>query len=209
MKAIGKSSLSSVLKVALDVMWYLALVAIVIGLGVMVYSLVTEGNVGGYMMLPVVLDIDHSVYSITAARMGINEIRLDCVEAHMKFDSPGSGFLLFFGLHMAVGLAIVLLVLYQLRKIFATLTAGSPFVSANAARIRLIGWIVIIGELVEEILQTVGQRIVIASFETQGVTFRWDIDLSLSTIMWGFVLLVLAEVFRLGVQMREDQELTV
>ena len=209
MKAIGSSSLSSVLKVTLDVLWYLALVVIVIGLGIGVFSLVTKGNVAGQLTLPVVLEIDEDIYSIRAEGADTGAAELDCVTAHMRFPSPGTRFLLFLGIFIAVSSAVVLIVLYQLRRIFATLAAGSPFVPANAARIRFIGWVVIVGELAEEALQALGQRIVMTSFETVGVTFRWDIDFNFTTIFWGFVLLVLAEIFRLGVKMREEQELTV
>jgi len=108
-----------------------------------------------------------------------------------------------------VAISIVLLVVYQLRNIIATLAAGSPFVPANAERIRFIGWVVIVGELVGELIEFLGHLAVVATFDAHGLTFRWSLDISATTLFWGFVLLALAEVFRQGVEMREEQSLTV
>ncbi len=177
--------------------------------GFATFTLITGGNVSGHLNLPIVMDIHEDVYSITGVDDGATAATLDHVMAHLSFRSPNKQFLFFFIIYCGAGVALLLVVIHLLRKIFATLAAGSPFVAANASRIRLIGWIVIVAEFVEQLLEILGQRIVMASFTTEGVTLRWDIDLSFSTIFWGFVLLVLAEVFRLGVEMREDQEFTV
>ncbi len=209
MRTIGKSSLSSVLKVTLDVLWYLALVVTVVVIGMAIFSLFTDGKVTGHLDLPVVLELNEDIYSITGKDAGVDDATLEHVQAHLNFRTPSNAFLLFFIIYCGSGVALLLVVIHLLRKIFSTLAAGSPFVPSNAARIRLIGWIVIGAEFAEQLLQVVGQRIVMASFDTEGVTLRWDIDISGSTIFWGFVLLVLAEVFRLGVEMREDQEFTV
>jgi hypothetical protein len=54
-----------------------------------------------------------------------------------------------------------------------------------------------------------GQVIIKNSFQATGITFQWTYNMSVQTLFWGFVLIALAEVFRLGVEMREEQSLTV
>jgi hypothetical protein len=209
MATTRKSPIASVLKVTLDVVWYLAigllgLAAVLLGL-----SVLTDGNVPGHLNIPVLVDIDPHIYSISAPDQGVASAELTDVSAELRFRSPGREFLAFFAFYLLVAVAIVLIVLYQLRNIIATLAAGSPFVAANASRIRLIGWVVIVGELVQEVIEFLGHLAVTASFEAQGLTFRWSLDISLTTIFWGCVLLALAEVFRQGVEMREEHALTV
>lgn len=209
MRALGKSSISSVLKITLDIVWYLSIAGVVLLVLFLGFSLVTNGNVSGHLSLPVVVNIDPDAYSITAEKYGIASAELEDVSAHLRFRSPGGGFLSFFIFHVAVDIAIVMVVIYLLRRIISTLAAGSPFVPANASRIRAIGWVVIVGEFAKQFVEFLGHIIVTTTFDAQGLSFEFDMEFSLSTIFWGFVLLALAEVFRLGVQMREDQSLTI
>jgi hypothetical protein len=209
MKTIGKSSLSSVLKVVVDVVWYLSIAGLALAVVLAALSVVRRGNVPGHLNVPVLFTVDPGSYHISAPDYGITGAELTDVSGDLHFRSPGGQLLLFFAAYIAVGLAIVMVVLYQLRTILATLAAGSPFVAANASRIRFIGWVVIIGEVVQAFVDFMGQMIVKATFEATGVTFGWSFHMSFQTLFWGFVILAVAEVFRLGVELREDQSLTV
>lgn len=205
----ARSPLASALKITLDIVWYLLIALLALAAVLLGMSILTQGNVPGHLNIPVLISLDPGTYAISAPTHGIPNAELTDVTADLRFRSPGGEFLSFFAVYLAVGVSIALLVIYQLRNIIATLAAGSPFVPANAARIRFIGWVVIFGELAQTIVEFLGHLAVAATFETTGLAFRWSFHLSLTTIFWGCVLLALAEVFRLGVEMREDQSLTV
>lgn len=209
MQSTHRSPIASALKITLDIVWYLLIALLVLAAVLLGFSVLTDGNVPGHLNIPVLIHIDPQVYSITAPTHGIPGAELTDVSADLRFRSPGGEFLSFFAIYLAVGVSIALLVIYQLRNIIATLAAGSPFVPANASRIRFIGWVVIAGEVAQTVMEFLGHLAVAATFDTTGVSFRWSFHLSLTTIFWGCVLLALAEVFRLGVEMREDQSLTV
>jgi len=209
MKGIGKSSISSVLKVILDVAWYLSIAGISIAVILAAISLQSRGNLRGHLNIPVIVDVDPGVYSISAPDYGITSATLQDLSGDLHFRSPGGRMLLFFAAYIAAGFGILMVVLYQLRNIMATLAAGSPFVAANAGRIRFIGWTVIAGHLLQGFIEFIGQVVVKASFQATGITFGWTYHMSVQTLFWGFVILALAEVFRLGVELREDQSLTV
>jgi hypothetical protein len=208
MKAIGKSSLASGLKVALDIFWFLTIAGLCISVGLAVLGVTTHGKTPGRMNIPVLAEIDPGCYSISAPDFGISGAELQDVEAELRFRPSGKLLVLFAG-YLAAAFGIVLVVLFQLRRIMATLAAGSPFVAANAWRIRFIGWAVIIGEVVSSSVEMLGQVIIKNSFQATGITFQWTYNMSVQTLFWGFVLIALAEVFRLGVEMREEQSLTV
>jgi hypothetical protein len=118
------------------------------------------------------------------------------------------GFLLYGGFYLVV--------INQLRKFLFTITAGTPFVNENARRIGMMGFCFIGAELVRILLEGIllitylkktisvpGTRLSYLDF-----FFYWD-WLNLEIIFAGFILLVIAEVFKVGINLREEQELTI
>ncbi len=105
--------------------------------------------------------------------------------------------------------AVYLYVLYNLRKIFATLVTENPFDRENVVRIRRIGGAVIAGAVLKSLVQTAFGFFFTHYVSVTGVDFRAKLSLDLTTIFLGLVFLVLAELFRLGSAMQEEQDLTV
>lgn len=111
-----------------------------------------------------------------------------------------------FGLIMfGLGLTI----LYQLRKIFATLAAGNPFLLENAKRIRAIGLLIFSGVIVELVCGNVLGKLFMDNISVKGVEFSVKGGINLGGIFIGLVMLILAEIFRQGALLREEQDLTV
>ena len=102
----------------------------------------------------------------------------------------------------AVPLAHV--VLSRLLWIVETVSAGDPFVSRNAARLKTIAWAVLGLELLHLAVGAVAAGV---ATEVEPL----DIDWSFSVTRWLAVLLlfVLARVFEQGARMREELEGTV
>jgi hypothetical protein len=98
-----------------------------------------------------------------------------------------------------VTFAVMLFVVNRLLEILKTLRFGSPFVKENADRFRSLGYALLIGE---------GAKFV---FGFLSLVFDADIDINFSVITWLAIIavLVLAEVFREGARMKEEQDLTV
>ncbi len=94
--------------------------------------------------------------------------------------------------------------LNQLRKIVDTVRDGDPFVAANAARLRKIGW-VLVG------IQLTGIPIGILAVQLNHHFDDIDIDTGfpLNGLLAILLVFVLARVFEQGAAMREDLEGTV
>jgi hypothetical protein len=108
-----------------------------------------------------------------------------------------------------VMLAIVWFGVSQLRKVVFSLRDERPFAAANAARIRRIAYAVLAGELLRAAF-TIGSNIYIARhFEAEGMSFDVRLNVSITTIVAGLIIFVLAEVFRAGTHLEEEQSLTV
>ena len=106
-------------------------------------------------------------------------------------------------------LALVLFVLGQLRAVFRTLRDGRPFVPANATRIRWIAFAVIVGELGRALVMYSSNSYVMTHFSANGLQFDARPDLNVFTIVHGLIILAIAEVFRTGTRLDEDQSLTI
>lgn len=101
--------------------------------------------------------------------------------------------------HAFVNFGVMLFVVNRLLEILKTLRFGSPFVKENADRFRSVGYALLIGE---------GAKF---AFGFLSLIFDTEVDINMSFITWLAIIavLVLAEVFREGARMKEEQDLTV
>jgi len=119
-----------------------------------------------------------------------------------------------------IGAIIAILVLQELRKISKTLLRGDPFVPRNASRLRRIWMTVAIGEAIRTALMFM---VMLYVWKLDDLNFAnsWFGDITglnsgskeipLRWEVWSMVLIliVLAQVFRQGAAMREQEKLTV
>ena len=111
--------------------------------------------------------------------------------------------------------ACVLLALYNLRRAFINIAAGTPFPRANIRCIRITGW-AILGFSAVELLISAGMFAYMRETTTiagQPAGFPlglWlTIDFPLGTIVSGLAVLILAELLNAGADLQDDQALTV
>lgn len=112
--------------------------------------------------------------------------------------------------HWGLYLAVIL----QLRRIFTSLTSGQPFLRANVRSLRNIGWLIIAAMLFEHASEWALVSVMQSTLTLAGQTPRVPIefileDIRLERLFVGATLLVLAEIFRIGAGLQEEQNLTV
>ncbi|MEQ1929020.1 MAG: DUF2975 domain-containing protein [Parvularculaceae bacterium] len=98
-----------------------------------------------------------------------------------------------------VTFGVMLFIINRLLEILRTLRLGSPFVKENADRFRQVGFGLLLGEAAK------------IAFLILGEIFDADVDLNFEMTTWIAMaaVFVLAEVFRQGAKMKEEQDLTV
>ena len=210
MNALGRASLSSVLKVLLDVAWYATMV---LGVVVALDALVGVGGPGpGRLDLEVHFDLDPGAYRILSESLGVEHAFIGGAVGKLVFGTHRVSLLLVYVGVLVVWFAAALAIIYELRQVVRTLVAGEPFARANAARIRFIGLVIILMEIAKVAILTGFSLFVRNNFTIEGLTLSVipDPDLGdLGVIFLGLVVLVIAAVFRQGIELREEQELTV
>jgi hypothetical protein len=221
-KTINKSPVSPVLFAAVNALWYLIAVVLVLtvlltvaGAGVAV-QIGPDGalNIDAAhphvtMAIPVAIRVDDRTLRLSAPGLGIEQAQLRDLEGTLHFP-PRWGAFFVANLALAIcWLGLALWVLGLLRSLIAALRAGRPFVAANASRVRSIGWAVIIGEIVRASVVYFENRYAMTHFTAEGLQFMAHPHFSVFAIVHGLIILALAEVFRAGTRLDEDQSLTI
>ena len=205
----SKNPISSFLVVLLNVAWWLVALAMALSIGI--GTLATFAPIhGGQLNIPVSFSVDRQALPVRAPSLGIEGAQIEHVRGSVTFSPPAGASLVpsaLFGL--VVMFALALFVVGQLRAVFRTLRDGRPFVPANATRIRWIAIAVIAGEIGRAVVMYSANAYVMTHFSANGLQFDARPDLNLITIVHGLIILAIAEVFRTGTRLDEEQSLTI
>jgi hypothetical protein len=189
MRTLGPGSVSSFLKVVLDVFYaalWVALGALVLGgVAILIFQPLTTG----------IVNIDVA----SANTVDIEGVRPATVSDLINKPQALAG--LIFIVSAYIGVLIV--VLNRLRRVFETLIVGDPFRPQNVARLRVVGFALI----ALEVLGYVVHRVTDMFFPGRNSGFSLSVNLT----GWFAILVVfvLAEVFREGARLRQEADLTI
>ncbi len=201
MKALGKGSVASFVQVALTIVWILLWVALgALALAALSYCAVLSLTAAGIIDPAGFLDAADGGIQIETDEGAL--VVYDNVTQAWPVVAPA----LLIG---AVAVGGGLIIVDRLRRLFASFTSGEPFRRENATHLRII-WITM---LTIEIARFVLMGMLAAVFAAVGtpnnVDPDFDFSIDFSTWMSIAILIVLAEVFREGARMKEEQELTI
>ena len=207
---MNKLSASSFLLVLLSVAWYLVAVALALIACLVVLSpwFDHQGH-GSAIDIPVSFDVDTAVIPVRAPALGVEAAEIQHVRGSMSFPPPSRASVAVPLSLVTVMLALVLWVLSQLRALFRTLRDGRPFVPDNALRIRRIGYAVMLAELARAVLVFSANSYAMTYFSASGLRFDARPDVSALALVHGLIIIAIAEVFRAGTRLDEDQSLTI
>ncbi len=227
MKAMGAGSLASFLAALLNVGWYILLVvAALITVCVLALPFAEMPNLT--ISIPVSFSMDTSPQGVSAPSLGIERAELvgsgDGIgfeygeisrprrlrlRGTLRFPARRDAFLAVNIGILIVGCAVGILALSQLRAVFSTLREGRPFVPANAKRIGWIALATIVGEILRAAAIAFENYYAMRHFTAEGLRFDASTDLNVFALINGLIILVIAEVFREGTRLDEEQSLTV
>src|SRR6266542_2670682 len=204
MNLLGRRSLSSFFKVLLDVAFYATcLVGALLVVLAVVAARTDTTNVS--VSLPVRFEIDPSAYRIQGAG-GAADARIEDASGNVRVIRPPVASVVLPLVGVIGVLAVALVVLHRLRRIFRRLVEGRPFLDENARSLRFIGLAVVAGELASTAFQYLGQRAVAGGLSSAQISFHAAFAPRPSVVLSGLALLIVAEVFREGIKMRADLE---
>ena len=194
MKALGKGSIASIVQVGLQIAWIVLWVAAAfLGLFLLAYITVVLLIQSGSLS-PELLDPGTRQY-------GPFKIVIDAEERLMvPLMAPGL-------LAAAVAVAGALIIVQRLRRLFENFTSGEPFSRDNARHLRAIWITMLVMELSRYAIWAIATGLILVGEPRDSAS----IDSPVNLMTWGsiLILIVLAEVFREGARLKEEQELTI
>lgn len=159
--------------------------------------------------LPAAFRLDPPTQPVAIAPVQAEHVRLDDAQASLYF-SPRNRVLVAASAAGLIALfAAAVWVLDQLRALLHTLRTGRPFAPANAMRLRRIAYGVIGAELVRTAVDYASTRYAMANFAAPGVQFHTRVDFNVVAILCGLMILLIAQAFREGARLTEEQSLTI
>lgn len=227
MKAAGWGSISSHLLTLLNIAWYTVAGVLAITFAIVVVSLFADvsgleltplpPNFGVQaqnhnnwtITIPVSLAVDPPTGTARSRSLGIDNGEIKDLHGSLKFPIRRGPFFLANATLLMLVMALFLWVTSQLRAVVRTVRDGKPFIALNATRVRRIGWALILGEVVRATVTFFESSYAMQHFSIEGLHFSARPDFSVLAIVEGMIVLVIAEVFRTGTRLDEEQSLTV
>jgi hypothetical protein len=201
MKALGKGSIASIIEAGLGIarallLALLGLWAVAVAIYVVVIGLVAVGSLDPETVNSVGRDSNFS-FSLGPESSRVRDV--EWTDWHIMVPTL---------LTAGVGLGGSLIIVTRLRRMFDSFRSGEPFRRENANHLRVIWITMLVIELARYALM-VAFGVLVSIFGGPNVDANITLTIDLST--WGsiLVLIVLAEVFREGARLKEEQELTI
>jgi hypothetical protein len=182
MRTIGPGSIASLLKIVLDVA-YAALWA--------AFVLILFAAAAGLLALP-----------FLATHLGLNGT-LNGEKTDAAALLRHWPMVLGAAIAVAAYVGVLLIIIFRLRQVFATLILGDPFRPENVGRLRNVG----LGLIALEVAGYLVRLALVWAIPDR----RESVDFTINFSGWFAILVVfvLAEVFREGARLRRDAELTI
>ena len=192
---MASSRLLSLTATVVNVAWWVVLAVFVIQIGFSVYGMIS---------------LDSTSAILAHVSLDVSELGLSIPVPLKSLDLPAirklSG--MFFALGVVTA-AFVFFVLNHVKGILRLALAGTPFVRESARRVRTIGLAILGWAAYSTLVQAVFGMFMAGHLTWPGVPIRAKVSPSIETIIFGLLMLVLAEVFRYGLVLQEEHDLTV
>jgi hypothetical protein len=166
-----------------------------------------ESHSNWTITIPVAVAVDQG--RIAAPSLGIERADIQDLRGSLRFPIQRGRLFIVNGLLLILGIGALLWLTTELQRVLRTVRDGKPFAPSNATRVRRIAWILIVGEFVRATIVYLENSYAAAHFTAESLRFTASADLSVAAIVEGLIILVIAEVFRVGTRLDEDQSLTV
>jgi len=197
-------------EIVLRIIWYLSIAGTIFFMGKMLLGPVlgiTEYTSG------LITPIEFSVNEEGTATFDSDQtvpVQINNAKGYFRIDRPIPTTLIvvFFLMNLVVS-GLILWVIYVLWKIVQSVQQKNPFIVLNGRRLRIIAFSMIGIELSQGLANLIKMLYLAPRLQFETIIIQSKIHVSFHVIVAGLVILVIAEAFRIGVEMKEEQELTV
>lgn len=192
--------------------WLLSLLLVIGTLACAVYFagsayLLFADEIPEFMDREIQLEVGSSTYAVTESSAAVLPPKPKFVEVELEIPRDEPGLLLTHTGTSLLGYLLGLAATFQLFKLVRSLRRDHPFLPENAHRLRCVAWLILFGSIWQ------GAAIMLIALVASDVFPDIDLNVSLRgadiPLLTIFMFFIIAEVFALGVKMKEEADLTV
>lgn len=158
------------------------------------------------MVLPVAFELDAGTAQVTSLDRR-NSGTIEHATGTLRLTAPDRAWLAVAAAALMVGLT--LWILAELAALCRSVRDGQPFAPRNAVRIRRLALAFVLAEVSRAAIVYTAHMYVAAHFAAESLRLTASPRVDALGIVSALILLVLAEVFRTGTRLDEDQSLTI
>lgn len=192
--------------------WLLSLLLVIGTIACTVYFagsayLLFADEIPGFMDHEILLEVGSSTYAVTDASATVLPAKPKFVEVELVIPSDQPRLLLTHAGTTLIGYLLGLAATFQLFKFVRSLRRDHPFLPENAHRLRCVAWLMLFSSIWK--IAAIMLVALVASDAFPDINLNVSLrgaDIPLLTI---FMFFIIAEVFALGVKMKEEADLTV
>lgn len=187
MKYIGKDSLSQTTYLVLVIAWWGLIISAIFGGGAFIWSRLAD--------LP-----------------ATDTLQLKTPGLILEFKSQSAidyNWIIPSLLAFVPSYVLVLYIVHQLKVVFKSLKDGNPFNKQNSKRITHIGIALVVKALFQVIPVAIATTNIARSVSVPGVTLHSRLSLDFNTLAIGVMLIILGEIFRMGTDIKEENDLVI
>ena len=114
-----------------------------------------------------------------------------------------------FGLLRYLGFGLIVYATLIIRKVIVSLRQGDPFTRENGRHLRRIALVIIAIAAVKSFNHSLGHWLVLKELSFGEIWIKRTLDIDLSIVFLGLLILLIAEIFYTGAEMSDEQKLTI
>jgi hypothetical protein len=218
---IERRGLAKGLKIWIDLLFYLALVAGIVILvtgpivtlagsrGLELSIPVSIGESSFLPILPLQVDPDAGSEIHTETSPDVGPFSLVHARGELRFSETALTPLLVYWVHQLVLFGALICGLILLRRILATAVEGRPFDPSNPLRLNRLGWLVVVTGLLVPVSQFFFGGWALTRYQVTGIALSPSMEIYEEWVFAGLLVLILAAIWKEAVRMAEDLSLTV
>lgn len=190
----------------INVFWYLEILGFITFIGTFLTSAIVRKQ------FVVMLPIDFSQYNVRHIKSlndTFDNARLDSYSGVMVFHVQSSlENVLFMSFIYILLFSVILAITYHLKRIFENFKHNHHFTKINIKRLRVIAIIIIIAPIIQYILSLIVNQMLFSNLKL-GPFLQLSPSLSIGFLITGLFLLLIIEIFKIGLDLEEENKLTV
>jgi hypothetical protein len=205
MKTLGTKSLSSILARIIGIFWWLEWIGLVTVVTVVIAAAVTRKAFA--IAVPVTFS-NITIRQVQPLNKDFPAATLNTTSGNLYLHADASLFSVVM-LLIAFGLlfTLVLTVTYQLKIIFSNFKQNVPFNEVNIYRIRNIAFVLICYSVAQWLYVAIMNRVLISNLQWEHMQLTYSFNFS--WLLTGIALVVVAEIFKQGTLLENEQKLTI